>query len=79
MKNRNIVKILIQVLERNNQDLIFISLSFLKKLSVFGVNKNEMIEFDIVSKIKRFIPCPNPMLTQMALRLLFNLTFDVEI
>ncbi len=79
MKNRNIVKMLVDLIERNNPDLIYISLNFLKKLSVFGQNKNDMVEYDIVKKINRFIPCQNPLLTHIALRLLFNLSFDPEI
>jgi len=51
MKNRNIVKVLVELIERNNPDLIYIGLNFLKKLSVFGQNKNDMIEYDIIKKI----------------------------
>lgn len=36
MKNWNIVKMLSELIERNNPDLIYICLNFLKKLSVFG-------------------------------------------
>jgi len=78
MKNRNIVKVLVELIERNNPDLIYIGLNFLKKLSVFGQNKNDMIEYDIIKKINWFIPCQNPLLTHIALRLLFNLSFDPE-
>lgn len=79
MKNWNIVKVLVELIERNNPDLIYIGLNFLKKLSVFGQNKNDMIEYDIIKKINRFIPCQNPLLTHISLRLLFNLSFDPEI
>ena len=78
MKSRNVVGLLVTLLQRNNPDLIFISLNFLKKLSVFGDNKNAMLEGGIIKKISRFIPCQNPLLTQMSLRLLFNLSFDPE-
>lgn len=57
MKNRDIIKLLLILIERNNPDLIYISLNFLKKLSVFGSNKNQMVELDIVKKLNRFIPC----------------------
>lgn len=70
---------LVELIERNNPDLIYICLNFLKKLSVFGQNKNDMLEFDIIKKINRFIPCQNPLLTHIGLRLLFNLSFDPEI
>jgi len=79
MKNRGIIKLLCQMLERNNPDLLFIVLTFLKKLSIFGDNKNEMKEEGIIDKLNRFIPCNNQLLQQVALRLLFNLSFDIEI
>lgn len=79
MIRRKIVPLLVSMLERNNPDLLYIVLSFLKKLSVFGSNKDEMLELDIMKKLNRFIPCQNALLTQTALRLLFNLSFDMEI
>jgi len=79
MKEKGIVKQLMSILERNNPDLLYIVLSFLKKLSVFGNNKDAMLEHEIVKKLNRFIPCQNALLTQTALRLLFNLSFDIEI
>jgi hypothetical protein len=42
MKNRQVIYLLISMLERNNPDLLFIVLNFIKKLSIFGENKNEM-------------------------------------
>ena len=39
MKNRRIISQLISMLDRNNPDLLFIVLNFLKKLSIFGENK----------------------------------------
>lgn len=62
MKNRGIIPLLISMMERNNPDLLFIVLNFLKKLSIFGDNKNEMKENGIVDKLNRFIPCNNQML-----------------
>ena len=44
MKNRSVIVLLISMLERNNPDLLFIVLNFIKKLSIFGENKNEMKE-----------------------------------
>jgi hypothetical protein len=79
MKNRNIIPQLMSMLDRNNPDLLFIVLNFLKKLSIFGDNKQEMKERGIIEKMKRFIPCNNELLLTIALRLLFNLSFDVEL
>ena len=47
------------MLDRNNPDLLFIVLNFLKKLSVFGENKAEMKERGLVEKLNRFILCNN--------------------
>lgn len=79
MVSRGIIKLLISMLERNNPDLLFIILNFLKKLSIFGDNKTEMKDNGIVTKLNRFVPCGHQLLLQIALRLLFNLTFDQEI
>ena len=62
MKNRSIITSLINMLERNNPDLLFIVLNFLKKLSIFGENKNEMKDNGIIEKLNRFIPCNNQLL-----------------
>jgi len=40
MKKRKISTSLIRLLERNNTHLLMITLIFLKKLSIFAVNKN---------------------------------------
>lgn len=50
------------MLDRNNPDLLFIVLNFLKKLSIFGDNKIEMKEQGIIEKLNRFIPCNNQLL-----------------
>lgn len=57
MVSRGIIKLLMQMMERNNPDLLFIVLNFLKKLSIFGDNKTEMKQLGIVAKLNRFIPC----------------------
>lgn len=48
LKEKGIVRQLMSMLERNNPDLLYIVLSFLKKLSVFGSNKDEMLEGEVV-------------------------------
>lgn len=62
MKNRSIINLLITMMDRNNPDLLFIVLNFMKKLSIFGDNKSEMKELGIIEKINRFIPCNNQLL-----------------
>ena len=43
MKNKKIVPMLVQLLERDNIDLLILVVSFLKKLSIFVENKDEMV------------------------------------
>ena len=62
MKNRQIIGLLLSMLERNNSDLFFIVLNFLKQLSIFGENKTEIKEQGIIDMLNRFIPCNNQLL-----------------
>ena len=43
MKNKGIVSYLTRLLSRSNDELIILIVSFLKKLSIFGENKDEMV------------------------------------
>lgn len=43
MKNKGIIQQLVQLLARDNQDLQVLVVSFLKKLSIYAENKDEMV------------------------------------
>ena len=43
MKNKSIVAMMVQLLERDNIDLLILVVSFLKKLSIFVENKEKMV------------------------------------
>lgn len=43
MRNKNIVALLVRVLERDDEELLVLVVSFLKKLSIFLENKNDMV------------------------------------
>ena len=43
MKNKGIIQQLVQLLSRDNQDLQVLVVSFLKKLSIYAENKDEMV------------------------------------
>jgi hypothetical protein len=77
MLNKGLLLQLESMLERSNGDLLIITVSFLRKLSIYHENK-EMILNDtkIVQKLLRFLPCSSQPLVQMTLQLLFNLSFD---
>uniref|UniRef100_A0A8C2DRH3 Kinesin-associated protein 3b n=1 Tax=Cyprinus carpio TaxID=7962 RepID=A0A8C2DRH3_CYPCA len=77
MRNKNIVHLLVKSLERENQELLVLVVSFLKKLSSFLENKNEMAEMDAVEKLTYLVPCEHENLMNVTLRLLHNLSFDM--
>lgn len=76
MRNKNIVGLLVKVLERDDEELLVLVVSFLKKLSIFLENKNDMAELDTVEKLSRLVPCEHEDLLNLTLRLLLNLSFD---
>lgn len=43
MRNKNIVHLLVKTLDRENEELLVLVVSFLKKLSIFLENKNDMV------------------------------------
>ncbi|XP_034038857.1 kinesin-associated protein 3-like isoform X3 [Thalassophryne amazonica] len=76
MRNKNIVGLLVRVLERDDEELLVLVVSFLKKLSIFLENKNDMAEVDTVERLARLLPCDHEDLVNLTLRLLLNLSFD---
>ncbi|KAL0967002.1 hypothetical protein UPYG_G00303270 [Umbra pygmaea] len=76
MRNKNIVHMLVKTLDRENEDLLVLVVSFLKKLSIFLENKNDMAEVDTVERLSRLVPCEHEDLLNITLRLLLNLSFD---
>ena len=43
MHNKGVAKMLVKTLDRENVELLILVISFLKKLSIFVENKNEMV------------------------------------
>jgi hypothetical protein len=78
MKKKNVIGLLAAMLERDNLKLLEVSVVFLKKLSVFAENKNQMHQKEgVVEKLARFLPCPHHSeFCMMLLRLINNLCFD---
>ncbi|XP_070989635.1 kinesin-associated protein 3-like isoform X2 [Oncorhynchus clarkii lewisi] len=76
MRNKNIVHMLVKTLDRENEELLVLVVSFLKKLSIFLENKNDMAEVDTVERLSRLVPCEHEDLLNITLRLLLNLSFD---
>ncbi|XP_071384820.1 kinesin-associated protein 3a [Centroberyx affinis] len=76
MRNKNIVHLLVKILDREDEELLVLVVSFLKKLSIFLENKNDMAEAYAVEKLARLVPCDHEELQSTTLRLLLNLSFD---
>ncbi|CAJ1059475.1 LOW QUALITY PROTEIN: kinesin-associated protein 3-like [Xyrichtys novacula] len=76
MRNKNVVHMLVKILDREDRELLLVVVTFLKKLSIFLENKNDMAEMSAVEKIAQLVPCEHEELLNTALRLLFNLSFD---
>ena len=43
MHNKNLIPMLVKMLERSNEELLILIVSFLKKLSIFTENKDDMV------------------------------------
>ncbi|OWZ19116.1 Kinesin [Phytophthora megakarya] len=76
MVKRKIVLFLIKLLDRVAPDLVILTITFLKKLSIFEENKEAMVELTVVEKLVRYLNCNHDKTIQTALKLLFNLSFD---
>ncbi|XP_022608745.1 kinesin-associated protein 3-like [Seriola dumerili] len=79
MRNKNIVHMLVKILDREDEELLLVVVSFLKKLSIFLENKNDMAEAFAVEKLARLVPCEHEELLSTTLRLLLNLSFDTSL
>uniref|UniRef100_A0A8C7PDA9 Kinesin-associated protein 3 n=1 Tax=Oncorhynchus mykiss TaxID=8022 RepID=A0A8C7PDA9_ONCMY len=69
MRNKNIVHTLVKTLDREDEELLVLVVSFLKKLSIFLENKNDMAETYAVEKLARLLPCKHEDLLNTTLRL----------
>ncbi|XP_062138534.1 kinesin-associated protein 3 [Drosophila sulfurigaster albostrigata] len=76
MRRKNIVKMLVKALDRQNIDLLMLASTFLKKLCIVGDNKDEMSNLNIVAKLPRLFQNAHTDLVQVTLKLVFNLSFD---
>lgn len=79
MRRKNVVKMLIKALERQNIDLLKLVVTFLKKLSIIRDNKDEMYHLNVVDRFPRLLQSSNADLIQLTMNLIFNLSFDGEL
>lgn len=76
MCRKNILRMLIKSLDRQNIELLVLVVTFLKKLSIIRDNKDEMNRLEIVDKLPRLLQSSETELLHATLRLIFNLSFD---
>ncbi|CAH1183421.1 unnamed protein product [Phaedon cochleariae] len=77
MSKRNIIGLLGKALDRENEDLLILVATFLKKLSIMQCNKEAMMgSSNVVEKLPRLLESNSADLVHLTLKLLFNLSFD---
>lgn len=79
MKKRKITPLLVSMLDRKSPELLLLATTFLKKLSIFLENKNEMLQCGITGFLLKHLPSAQDNVTMGVLRLMLNLSFDTEI
>ncbi|CAH8614297.1 unnamed protein product [Heterobilharzia americana] len=78
MHNKGIVGMICNCLDRDNFELLVLLVSFLKKLSIFSENKDDMLKNGIVGKLYKLLSRQEEDLVNLTLRLLYNLSFDTS-
>ncbi len=79
MKKKHIVRLLVSVLNRSNDELLILAVSFLKKLSCYAENKDQLKELGIIEKLVPLLSSSNADLVNAVVRLVLNLSFDSEL
>ncbi|KAJ3186592.1 hypothetical protein HDU85_007412 [Gaertneriomyces sp. JEL0708] len=78
MVKRGVIRYLVGLLDRKTPELVILMLTFLKKLSIFKENKDEMVKNsgELLEKLDPLIPSAQLGIQTLALRLLLNLSHD---
>lgn len=76
MIKKDLILHLLSSLESTYGDLLTLTMSFIKKLSIFEENKEILKELNIVDKLMKFLNCSSQPLVNAVLRVYFNLSFD---
>lgn len=76
MVKKDIVGCLQKNIERSNINLLVIVLLFLKKLSVYDVNKDQMIKNNLIAYLSNMFNYTHQLIISLTLEIIFNLSFD---
>ncbi len=76
MIKKRLIPLLLAQLGRMRVNLVYLSIAFLHKISVISDNLGACRGMDIVNEVAKFVPCSSESLTEITIRLLYNLSFD---
>lgn len=76
MVNRKMVTLLTGLLDRTQDDLLFVSCQFLKKLSIFEENKKQICSPEALARFVQLSGSSNVHTALLALRTIYNISFD---
>lgn len=79
MVNRKLPELLASVLDRDQEDLLQVTLLFLKKLSVFEENKDTFSARNTLTRMVQLAQHPNVRIALLSLHVLYNLSFDESV
>lgn len=79
MVNKGVIALLVKSLERDSQELLLVVVAFLKKLSVYLENKDQMKELSVMEKLTPLLSLTNEHLVATTLKLMHNLVFDNQL
>jgi kinesin-associated protein 3 len=80
MRQKNLIPMLISTLEWPHEELTLVGLLFLKKLSVYAENKDQISKIPaVVPKIAKALASENDSIMETALNLCRNLSYDVRL
>ena len=79
MTQKNVIKMLVELLSRKSLELLIMVVSFLKRMSIYKENKDLMKELKIIGHLNKMLPHQSDILVSLVLRLVLNLSFDAEL
>ncbi len=79
MIKKRLIPLLLAQLSRMRVNLLYLSIPFLHKISCAYESLAACRDMEMVNDVAIFVPCSSECLTEMTIRLLYNLSFDHEV
>lgn len=77
--SKDIITVLVDLLDRNSADLLLVIVIYLKKLSIFVENKSKMKDLNIIKHLIPLLFMDNHLVVYNTLKLIYNLIIDREL